>query len=55
MPLDFAKALVDKLKTGVELMVRSEYPARRAALPKKLPTHVNSDANQANKRQRHDT
>jgi hypothetical protein len=55
LPPDFAKALVEKLKPGIDMMVRSEYPVHGAATPKKVPAPINREASPQNERQRHDT
>jgi hypothetical protein len=52
LPQDFVTALVDKLKPGVEFMLRAEYPARGAAPQKQQLATAGSDNGNAAKRQR---
>ncbi len=52
LPQDFVTALVDKLKPGVEFMLRAEYPARGAAPQKRQLATVGSDSINTAKRQR---
>lgn len=52
LPQDFVRTLLDKLKPGVDFMLRAEYPAKGAALSKRQPAAVSSDGGHATKRQR---
>jgi hypothetical protein len=55
LPADFVTELVEKLKSGVDFMVRSEYPARGVAPAHQLTTQGSSDNGPANKRPWWDT
>jgi hypothetical protein len=50
LPQDFATALVEKIKPGVEYMIKAEYPARGADPNKKQPAPVNSEGGNVTKR-----
>jgi hypothetical protein len=52
LPQDFVTALIEKIKPGVEYMLKAEYPARGADPNKRQPTQVNSEGGNVTKRQR---
>jgi hypothetical protein len=52
LPKEFAAALVDKLRPGIDYMMKAEYPARGAAPMRKHTAPVNSKGGNPTKRQR---